>query len=314
MPIFLAQRAFALLPVLFLVVVIAFGVLQLIPGDAAVVILGIESTPERVAAMRARLGLDLPLHQQFLAYLWSVLQGDLGRSIFLDQGVAQAIAERAPVSLMLAAMSLFWAILLGIPAGIVAATRRGSAVDNFVMTGSLLGMSVPSFWLGLNLILVFGVWVRWFPTGGYVPASTDLGAALWHLMLPSLSLGVIQMAQIGRMTRSAMLETLSQDYIRTARAKGLSEFMVIGKHALRNCLLSIVTVVGLIFAELLGGAIITEQIFSIPGIGQMVITAVAQRDYPVIQGALIMVGTVYVLINFLTDIAYGVIDPRVRIA
>jgi peptide/nickel transport system permease protein len=314
MPIFLVQRALALLPVLFLIVVIAFIVLQLIPGDPAVVILGIESTPERVAEMRARLGLDRPLHEQFLTYFGSVLRGDLGRSIFLDQGVAQAIAERAPVSLLLAAMSLFWAVLLGIPAGIVAATRRGTAVDDFVMTGSLLGMSVPSFWLGLNLILIFGVWVQWFPTGGYVAATTDPVAALWHMMLPSLSLGFIQMAQIGRMTRSAMLETLGQDYIRTARAKGLSELVVVGKHALRNAMLSIITVIGLIFAELLGGAIITEQIFSIPGLGQMIITAVAQRDYPIIQGALIMVGAVYVLINFLTDIAYGVIDPRVRIA
>ncbi|MSP49928.1 MAG: ABC transporter permease [Alphaproteobacteria bacterium] len=314
MTMFLTQRALALLPVLFLVIVIAFVVLQLIPGDPAVVILGIEATPERVAQMRTRLGLDLPLHEQFLTYLVSVVRGDLGRSIFLDQAVGQAIVERAPVSLMLAAMSLFWAILFGIPAGIVAATRRGSAVDDFVMTGSLLGMSVPSFWLGLNLILVFGVWVRWFPTGGYVAVSTDLGAAIWHMMLPSLSLGFIQMAQIGRMTRSAMLETLSQDYIRTARAKGLSEFVVVGKHAFRNCMLSIVTVVGLIFAELLGGAIITEQIFSIPGIGEMVITAVAQRDYPIIQGALVMVGAIYVLINFLTDVAYGLIDPRVRIA
>jgi peptide/nickel transport system permease protein len=314
MGVFLAQRALALLPVLFLIVVIAFVVLQLIPGDPAVVILGIEATPDRIAAMRARLGLDLPLHEQFLKYVGNVLSGDLGRSIFLDQGVGQAIVERAPVSLMLAAMSLFWAILFGIPAGIVAATRRGSAIDDFVMTGSLLGMSVPSFWLGLNLILVFGVWVRWFPTGGYVAASTDLGAAIWHMILPSLSLGFIQMAQIGRMTRSAMLETLSQDYIRTARAKGLSEFVVVGKHAFRNCLLSIVTVIGLIFAELLGGAIITEQIFTIPGIGQMIITAVAQRDYPIIQGALIMVGAIYVLINFLTDVAYGLIDPRVRIA
>jgi peptide/nickel transport system permease protein len=311
---FLLQRVLALLPVLFLIVVVAFVILQMIPGDPAVVILGIEATPEKVVEMRRRLGLDRPLHEQFLTYLFSAIRGDFGRSIFLDQAVGEAIVERAPISLMLATMSLFWAVVLGIPAGIVAATRRGSAVDNFVMTGSLLGMSVPSFWLGLNLILIFGVWVQWFPTGGYVPATTDLRASIWHMMLPSLSLGFIQMAQIGRMTRSAMLEVLSQDYIRTARAKGLNEFRVIGKHAFRNSLLSIITVVGLIFAELLGGAIITEQIFTIPGLGQMIVTAVAQRDYPIIQGALIMVGVVYVLINFATDIAYGIIDPRVRIA
>lgn len=300
-----------MVPVFVMIVFIAFVLLHLIPGDPAVVMLGIEATPEKIAMMHKRLGLDKPIHIQFFTYLGKIVRGDLGESIFLDQPVAKAILQRAPITLLLAVMSLGWAVLIGIPAGISAATHRGSRRDRFIMSGALFGMCIPSFWLGLNLIMIFAVWLRWFPTGGYIPISTDFVAAIKHMVLPSFSLGLIQTAQIARMTRSAMLETLNQDYIDTARAKGLSERVVIYKHALKNSMLSVITVIGLIFAVLLGQTVITEAVFTIPGIGQLILRGVTNRDYSLIQGALIMVGGAYVLINLLIDLTYGLIDPRI---
>jgi len=305
------RRIMALIPVLFLIVFIAFSLLQMIPGDPAVIMLGTEATPEKIAIMHERLGLDKPFHVQFLTYLGKVIRGNLGQSIFLDQPVAEAILQRAPTTLLLATMAITWAILIGIPSGIIAATHRGSIIDRLVMSGALLGMCIPSFWLGLNLILIFAVWMRWFPTGGYVPITTDFFAAIRHMVLPSFSLGFIMTAQIARMTRSAMLETLAQDFIDTARAKGLSERMVVYKHALKNGMLSVITVIGLIFAVLLGQTAITEAIFTIPGIGQLILRGVSNRDYALIQGSLVMVGGAYVLVNLLIDLTYGLIDPRI---
>ncbi len=309
---FFLRRLTTLLPLSLLIVLISFALLKLVPGDQAVVMLGIDATPERIAALQEKLGLDRPLMEQFFLYIGGIAEGDLGRANFLDQPVLTAVLERAPVSLMLAGLGLFWAIVLGIPAGVLAATRRGSWLDQALMTASLIGMSIPSFWLGLALILSLGVWVDWFPTGGYVSPFEDLGAAFHHLFLPSISLGLVMMAQIARMTRSAMLEVLSQDYVMVARAKGLSEFRVLYRHALRNGLMGIITVIALIFAEMLGGALVTEQIFSLPGLGQLILQAVGFRDYPTIQGTLLLVGIAYVAINMLTDLAYGLIDPRVR--
>jgi peptide/nickel transport system permease protein len=309
---FIAVRLVSLVPLCLLIILIAFSILQLIPGDPAVVMLGIDATPQRVELMRERLGLDRPIVEQYFLYVWNVVRGDLGRSVFLNQNVLDAIADRLPVSLMLAGMGLFWAVLFGIPTGILAAARRGTFIDRTLMVISLIGMSVPSFWLGLLLILVVGVWAGLLPTGGYISPFEDLWQAVRHMLLPSLSLGLIQMAQVARMTRSAMLEVLQQDYVMVARAKGLSEFRVLTRHALRNGLPSILTVIALIFAELLGGALVTEQIFSLPGLGQLIVTAVGYRDYTVIQGALVVVGVAYVVINTLTDFAYGVVDPRAR--
>lgn len=309
---FLAARLVAIVPLSLLIILIAFSLLQFVPGDPAVAMLGIDATPERVAAMRERMGLDRPFGERFLGYVWDILRGDFGRSTFLNQEVLVAIRERLPVSLFLAAMGLFWAVLFGIPAGILAAAHRGGWVDRGLMLVSLIGMSIPSFWLGLILILLVGVWLNLLPTGGYVALFDDPWQALRHMLLPSLSLGLIQMAQVARMTRSAMLEVLQQDYVMVARAKGLSEFRVLTLHALPNGLSSILTVTALIFAELLGGALVTEQIFSLPGIGQLIVSAVGFRDYPVIQGALVVVGIAYVIINSATDIAYGIVDPRAR--
>ncbi len=309
---FIFYRIVSLTPLCVLIILIAFALLQLIPGDPAVVMLGVEATPERLVAMRERLGLDRPLIEQFLTYLAGVATGDLGRSTFLNQDVLSAIGARLPVSLLLAAMSLFWAVVLGIPAGVWAAARRGSLIDRTVMMSSLIGMSIPSFWLGLIMIMMIGVWLGLLPTGGYVSPFDNPWEAFTHLLLPSLSLGFIQMAQVARMTRSAMLEVLRQDYILVAHAKGVSEFTILFSHALRNGMTGILTVIALIFAEILGGALVTEQIFSLPGIGQLIITAVGYRDYPVIQGSLVVLGISYVIINALTDVGYGVIDPRVR--
>ena len=309
---FLVVRSISLLPLCVLIVTIAFALLQLVPGDPAVVMLGIDATPERIAEMQQRLGLDRPFLERYLVYLAHVAQGDLGHSNFLNQSVLLSIAQRLPVSLLLAAMSLFWAVLLGVPAGVFAAAHRGSMIDRAVMFSSLAGMSIPRFWLGLILILMVGVWFGLLPTGGYVSPFEDPWEALRHMLLPSLSLGFIQMAQVARMTRSAMLEVLRQDYILVARAKGMPELTIIFNHALRNCLTTILTVLALIFAEVLGGALVTEQIFSLPGLGQLIVSAVGFRDYPVIQGSLVAVGIAYVLINTLTDAAYRFVDPRIR--
>ncbi|HTV70377.1 MAG TPA: ABC transporter permease [Rhizobiaceae bacterium] len=309
---FFVVRSISLLPLCVLIVTIAFTLLHLVPGDPAVVMLGIDATPERIAEMQTRLGLDRPFLERYLVYLANVAQGDLGYSNFLSKDVLPAIVERLPVSLLLAAMSLFWAVLLGVPAGVFAAAHRGSLIDRAVMFSSLAGMSIPSFWFGLILIMVVGVWFGVLPTGGYVSPFENPWEALKHMMLPSLSLGFIQMAQVARMTRSAMLEILRQDYILVARAKGMPEFTILFNHALRNGLTSILTVLALIFAEVLGGALVTEQIFSLPGLGQLIVSAVGFRDYPVIQGSLVVVGIAYVLINTLTDAAYRIIDPRIR--
>jgi peptide/nickel transport system permease protein len=309
---FLVVRTISLLPLCVLIVTIAFALLQLVPGDPAIVMLGIDATPERIAEMQVRLGLDRPLLERYLVYLANVAQGDLGHSNFLNESVLTAIAERLPVSVLLATMSLFWAVLLGVPAGVFAAAHRGSLVDRAVMFSSLAGMSIPSFWFGLILIMIVGVWLGWLPTGGYVSPFDSPWEAIRHMMLPSLSLGFIQMAQVARMTRSAMLEILRQDYILVARAKGMPEFTVLFNHALRNGLTSILTVLALIFAEVLGGALVTEQIFGLPGLGQLIVGAVGFRDYPVIQGSLVVVGIAYVLINTITDAAYRLVDPRMK--
>ncbi len=309
---FLLLRSITLLPLCVLIVTIAFTLLQLVPGDPAVVMLGIDATPERLAEMRTRLGLDLPFFEQYLIYLANVVQGDLGHSSFLNQSVLTAIGDRLPVSLLLAAMSLFWAVLLGVPAGVYAAAKRGTMIDRVVMFSSLAGMSIPSFWLGLIMILVIGVWAGILPTGGYVSPFDSPWEAFRHMLLPSISLGFIQMAQVARMTRSAMLEILRQEYILVARAKGLPEISILFNHALRNGLTSILTVLAMVFAEVLGGALVTEQIFGLPGLGQLIVSAVGYRDYPVIQGSLVVVGIAYVFINTLTDVAYRVVDPRIR--
>lgn len=328
------RRLFGLLPVLFGITLLVFLFLKLIPGDPAVAILGERGTPEQVEALREKLGLNRPLHEQYLAFLRRVLTGDLGVSAVSTIPVWEELKRRWPATFELALSAILVAVLLGIPAGILAAIRKNTLWDNLSMSLSLVGVSMPVFWLGLLLVYLFAVHLHWLPTGGRLSTETGIGFqpltgfyvldgllqrdfrlladALAHLVLPALTLGTIPLAILARITRSAMLEVLSQDYVRTARAKGLSERQVILKHAFKNALLPVVTVVGLQFGTLLGGAILTETIFSWPGIGSYIYEGILNRDYPVVQSGVLVVALVFVLINLLVDLSYALLDPRIQ--
>jgi peptide/nickel transport system permease protein len=299
-------------PVLIIVSIVAFALVHLTPGDPVANILGDKATPEDIARVRHQLGLDRPLYEQYVIWLLNALRGDLGRSVFIDQPVTGMIAERAEPTLLLAGTALLLTILVGIPAGVFAAMRHNSAVDQSLMVLALLGVSMPNFWLGLNLILIFSVFLGWFPSGGYTPIGESFGGALQSVALPAVALGFSQAALVARITRASMLEVLQQDYVRTARAKGLDWIMVNFRHALKNALLPTITVVGVVAAVLVGGAVVTETVFTIPGAGRLVVNAVLRRDYPVVQGAILMVAFLYVLINLLIDVLYVYIDPRIR--
>jgi peptide/nickel transport system permease protein len=309
---YIIRRVLSLIPVLSLVAVISFLLIHIIPGDPAAVMLGTDATPQEIAKLREDLGLNVPLHVQFYRWISKVLRGDLGDSFFMGRPVAVALAERLPATILLAVAALFFALLIGMPAGIIAAVKRGSIIDQLVMIIALIGVSLPSFWIGLNLILVFSVALRWLPSGGYVPLTENFFDGLRCLLMPAFALGFMQAALIARMTRSSMLEVLRQDYIRTARSKGLSERVVVGLHALKNAMIPILTVIGTAFGVLLGGAVIVETVFAYPGIGRLVVSAVQRRDYPVIQGALLLISSLYVLVNLLVDILYTLIDPRIK--
>ena len=309
---YIIRRVLSLIPVLSLVAVISFLLIHIIPGDPAAVMLGTDATPQEIAKLREDLGLNVPLHVQFYRWISKVLRGDLGDSFFMGRPVAVALAERLPATILLAVAALFFALLIGMPAGIIAAGRGGSILHQLVMIIALIGVSLPSFWIGLNLILVFSVALRWLPSGGYVPLTENFFDGLRCLLMPAFALGFMQAALIARMTRSSMLEVLRQDYIRTARSKGLSERVVVGLHALKNAMIPILTVIGTAFGVLLGGAVIVETVFAYPGIGRLVVSAVQRRDYPVIQGALLLISSLYVLVNLLVDILYTLIDPRIK--
>ena len=296
-----------------LVATLVFLLLFLTPGDPAAVILGPDAKPDQVAELRARLGLDEPAYVQLGNWYLRLLRGDLGRSIFENRPVTEAVISRAEPTLLLTALATLVAISLGLSMGVIAALWRGRWQDTGAMLVSIGGVSMPTFWLGLNLIFVFGVVLGWLPVAGYQPLSSGLWESLRYLILPAITLGLFQAALLARLTRSMMLETLGDDYVRTARAKGLAEHAVVLRHAFRNAAIPLVTVIGLIFAALIGGAVITEQVFNIPGVGRMLIQAVARRDYPVVQGVVMIVAGLYVLINLLVDLLYGYLDPRLRV-
>jgi peptide/nickel transport system permease protein len=280
--------------------------------SAIPVILGPDATPERIAELRGRLGLDDPFYVQMGRWYIKLFQGDLGNSLFLNQPVARSIWERAEPTMLLTMLALLVALVIGLPTGIVAALGRGRPVDTLVMLVAIVGVSVPSFWLGLNLIYVFAVSWGVLPVAGYRALSEGPGETLRYLIMPAITLGLAQSALLARMTRSMMLETLGEDYVRTARAKGLNQPAVIIRHALRNAMIPLITVIGLSFAVLMGGAVITEQVFNIPGVGRLLIQAISRRDYPLVQGIVLVIALLYVLINLLVDIVYGVLDPRLR--
>ncbi|MGQ0570496.1 MAG: ABC transporter permease [Armatimonadota bacterium] len=311
---YILRRLIALLPVLLIVATVGFFLIYLTPGDPAAVMLGPDATEDDLDQLRRIMGLDRPLVVQLALWYSRTLRGDLGYSIFLQRPVLQAIAERIEPTALLTLMSLGIAVAIGLPAGMVAAVRRNSWLDQASMGVALFGVSVPSFWLGLNLILVFSVYLGLFPVAGYVPLQESVLGAIRSLVLPAVTLGIGGSALIARMTRSSMLEVLGQDYIRTARAKGSAERRVITGHALRNAMIPTVTVIGLALGGLLAGAVVTETVFALPGVGRLVISSVLRRDYPVVQGVLVFIAAIYVLVNLVIDLLYLYLDPRITYA
>jgi peptide/nickel transport system permease protein len=309
---YIVRRVVTAIPVVFFVAVIAFALIRLAAGNPAVVFLGPGATDEDIALITRQLGLDQPIPVQFAIWIGNLLRGDLGRSFFLGRDVATAIVERMPATLLLTSAGLFFALLVGIPSGVVAAVKQNTWLDRAIMVFTLIGVSVPVFWIGLMLAWVFGVQLRWFPTGGYVPISEDLLGGLRYIVLPGIALGALHASLITRITRASMLDVIRQDYIRTAHAKGLRERPIVFGHALRNALIPTITVIGNSVGALLSGVVIIETVFTYPGIGRLVVSAVQQRDYNVVQGSLLVVAMLYVTINLLVDISYSLIDPRIR--
>ena len=305
------RRLLGIVPVLILVAITSFLLVHLVPGDPAMVMLWNDASPQQIQALRTQMGLDRSLPEQFGLWVQQVLHGNLGESFFLGRPVAQALMERLPATMQLALLSLFFSLLIGVPAGILAAVRQNTRWDQLVMVTAMGGISVPSFWLGLALILVFSVQFGWLPSGGYTPLWEDLRQGLRVLILPAISLGFMQAALIARMTRSSMLEVLRQDYVRTAKAKGLHWRRVTLRHALKNAMIPVVTTIGTAFGVLLGGAVIVEIVFTYPWLGRLVVLAVQRRDYPLVQGALLLTSVIYVVVNLAVDLLYSVFDPRI---
>jgi peptide/nickel transport system permease protein len=310
---FLLRKAGAALVVLFLASVLVFLGVRALPGDPALA-LGAESRdPEVLAAVREKYGLDEPLPVQYAKWVGNALQGDLGVDS-RQLPVAETIVSRIPITLELAALSILIGMLIGIPAGVIAAVRRGKASDYAATSASLIGLSLPNFWFGLMLIIVFAVELDWLPAGGYVPFSEDPVANLEHLLLPAIVLGTGLSAVLMRQMRSSMLDSLSSDYVRTARAKGLSEWQVVGVHALRNSLITVTTVIGLQLGALISGAVITETIFGIAGFGRLTVDAVNQRDYALLQGVVLVAAAGYIIVNLAVDLTYSLLNPRIRVS
>ena len=331
---YIIKRLLSLLPILLGITLLVFTFLHLIPGDPAVVLLGERATPEQVEALRQQLGLNKPLPVQYFSFLGNLILFDFGKSIISGIPIAEEIRNRWPATFELSVSAMLLALIVGIPAGVFAAVRKNTWLDNLLMSGSLIGVSLPVYWLGLLLIYLFAVYLQLLPASGRISVVTGfsfkpitgfyildslisldivaLQDVLSHLILPAITLGTIPLAIIARITRSAMLEVLSQDYIRTARAKGIPQHLVIFQHALKNAFLPISTTIGLQFGTLLGGAILTETIFSWPGIGSWIYEGILARDYPVVQGGVVFVSVSFVLINLLVDVSYAFFDPRIQ--
>jgi len=309
---YFVRRALLLAVTLWLVSVLIFLVLQIVPGDPAQVVLGLQASPETLERVREQMGLNRPPLVRYADWLWSALRGDLGESLNYSVPVGSLVLSKLGVSASLAALAMALTLLISLPLGIFAATHHRSLGDYGTMLFSQIGLAVPTFWAGILLIIAFSVNLRWFPSGGFVPWHEDPLEALRSLFLPALSLSLVQSAIITRMTRSAVLEVLSEDYVTTARSKGLSQRTVIYKHVLKNAFISVVTLLGLQAGQLLAGAIIIEFVFHLPGMGDLVIKSIGQRDLPVIQSIVLLIAAVIVVINFGVDLVYGVLDPRIR--
>ena len=309
---YLLQRLASIIPTLFFVSVLIFGLQQLLPGDPAIALAGEDRDPNVVAYLRAKFHLDEPLPLRYWYWLSGVLQGDLGESVRIQKPVLELILEKLPVTIQLAAMAMLIALAIGITAGVISAVKKDTAWDYAANVFALWGLSTPNFWLGILLILLFAVQLGWLPASGYVSPFEDLKANLAAMIMPAFVLGNAIAAVLMRHTRSAMLQVLSSDYVRTARAKGLNERVVVLKHALRNALIPIITLGALEFGTLLSGAVLTEQVFSIPGFGKLIVDAVFNRDYSVVQGVVLFTASVYITLNLLADLAYFLVNPRMR--
>jgi peptide/nickel transport system permease protein len=309
---YVLRRVLATLPVMAIVALFVFSLLYIAPGDPAAVIAGEHASPADVERIRQSLGLDRPFLVQFSTWLWRILHFDLGTSIFTNLPVGAMIAQRLEPTLSLMAITLVLTIVVAVPLGVVAAWKAGSWVDRSIMAFAVFGFSLPVFVIGYVLAYVFALELEWLPVQGYTPLARGFWPWLENLILPSLALGCVYIALIARITRAAMLEVLQQDYIRTARAKGLGQRSILYLHALKNAAVPIVTVIGIGIALLIGGAVVTESVFAIPGLGRLTIDAILRRDYPVIQGIVLLFSFVYVLVNLMVDLIYTLVDPRIR--
>jgi peptide/nickel transport system permease protein len=307
-----AVRLAQAVPVLVIFAVMVFLLLHLLPGDPAVAIAGQEATAEAIARIRQDLGLNRPLPEQLLSWFIRLAHGDFGKSLILNQSVLSAVLERLPVTLSLSFLSLLITIPAGVLLGVTAAYWRNSWIDSLVMVSALIGVSIPSFWLAILSVILFSVTLDWFPAAGYAPLTQGAGPWLAALVQPAVVLALFQVGFLARITRSAMIDVLDQDFIRTARAKGVDEWRTIFKHAFRNTLIPVITVTGIIVSLLIGGSVVVEQVFALPGVGRLVVQAILARDYPLVQGTMLIFGFAFVLINILVDIAYLIVDPRVR--
>ena len=309
---YVARRLLALIPVILVVATVAFVLIHLAPGDPASIIAGPDASPDDIARIQRQLGLDAPFHVQLFRWYGRLARGDLGQSIFLRRPVLEAIVDRAEPTILLTLYATLIAVTLGVPAGVVAARHHDGTADQALMAGALVGISIPNFLLGLLLILVFSVRLGWFPVAGYVPLESGWLGTLRSLTLPAFALGVVQSALIARIARSAMLDVLREQFITAGRARGLSERAVVYKHALKNAMIPTITVIGISLAILISGSVIVEQVFNIPGLGRLIISAVLRRDYPVIQGVVLCIAGIYMLVNLAVDLSYVVFDPRIR--
>lgn len=309
---YVAGRMLATLPILFGVALFVFFLLSLTPGDPAVIIAGDFASPQQVEAIRQALGLDRPLGERFVSWLARMLNGDFGASLFSGIPVSRLIAQRIEPTLVLAAMTIVLAVLMAVPLGLYAAYRPKGTIARVTMAGAVLGFSVPVFVFAFGLVYVFALGLGWFPVQGYKPLSEGLAGTLHSLFLPAVALSFLYIALIARVTRAAVLEVLREDFVRTAHAKGLAERRVLSRHVLRNAAVPIITVIGIGFAALLGGVVVTETVFSIPGLGRLTADSILRRDYPVVQALILLFSAVYVIVNLVVDIAYAIVDPRIR--
>ena len=309
---YILRRLLAMIPVLLVVALVVFALIHIAPGDPAALIVGTHATEEKYELIRESLGLNKPMYVQLGIWFGNLFQGDLGESLFGKTSVTKMIGQRIVPTFSVAAFTLIFSMAIAIPLGIIAAWKANSWIDRSVMIFTTLGYSVPLFWLGFILMWAFAVKLNWFPAIGYTAPTENVGKYFYHMVLPVLATGLVVMALIGRMTRATMLEVLSEDYIRTARSKGLAETRVLLAHALRNAMLPIITVCGISLALLLGGVVVTENVFAIPGMGRLLVNALSHRDYPVIQGTVLVFAAIVAFINLLIDPSYGLLDPRIR--